>query len=131
MRLKNRGNANYEGLTKIAKARMNKGLSIADVCRFTGLSYDNYIKYERGKAKEQYMCIDTLVKLSQMLGVDLLSEYHYFKLNSAQIVREYMSKYNLTISKFAEMCGVSTTAVKQWRNGTCSPSYDKWLNIFK
>lgn len=131
LRLKNRGNANHEGLTSIAKARLDKGLSIAEVCRLTGLSYDNYIKYERCEIKEQYMCLDTLRKLSDALDVNLISEYHQFKMNSMQIVREYMNNHNLTICRFAKICGVSTNAVKQWRNGTCSPSYEKWKKYFK
>lgn len=107
------------------------GLSIAEVCRRTGLSYDNYIKYEREQVKEQYMSLETLRKLSDVLEIDLMSEYHKFKQNSMQIVREYMDKHKLSICKFAEICGVSANTVKQWRNGTCSPSHSIWEKHFQ
>lgn len=129
--LKNRGNANHEGLTQIQKAREIKGLSIAEVCRRTGLSYDNYIKYEREEVKIQYMNLETLDKISDVLGVNLLTDYHTFKKNSVQVVKQYMEENKLSIRKFAEICNVSATSVKQWRNGKCSPSYEIWEKYFK
>ena len=112
--LKNRGNANPNGLTQLEKARLTKGLSIAEICRQTGLSYDNYIKYERGEVGEQYMNFDTLHKLSDILDINLFSEYHHFKQNSMQIVRNFMEDHNLSIRRFATICGVSATSIKQW-----------------
>ena len=135
--MKNRGNANPNGLTQLEKARLTKGLSIAEICRLTGLNYDNYIKYERGEIGEQHTNFDTLHKLSDILGINLfseyphLSEYHHFKQNSMQIVRNFMEDHNLSIRRFATICGVSVTSVKQWRNGTCSPSFKIWEKIFK
>jgi transcriptional regulator with XRE-family HTH domain len=129
--LKNRGNTNHEGLTRLQKARKIKGLSIADITRLTGLSYDNYIKYEREEVKIQYMNLETLKKLSDVFGIDLMTDYHVFKQNSAQNVKQYMEKHKLSIRKFAEICGVSASSVKQWRNGTCSPSYEIWKKFFK
>lgn len=134
LRLKNRGNDNHNDvtcLTQIHKARLKKNLSIADVCRLTGLSYDNYIKYEKGIVKEQYMCIETLQKLSCVLDIDIISPYNKFKINAQSIVRDYMADNNLSISKFADICSVSTTTVKHWRNGICSPSYEIWERYFK
>lgn len=128
---RSRGNANRQGLTRLEKARLQIVLSIAEVCRRTGLSYDNYIKYEREQVKEQYMSLETLRKLSDVLEIDLMSEYHKFKQNSMQIVRGYMDKHKLSICKLAEICGVSTTTVKQWRNGTCSPSHSIWEKHFQ
>lgn len=130
LRLKKAGK-NNSGLTKLAKARIEKGLSIADITRLTGLSYDNYSKYEREEVEEQYKCIETLKKLSDVLGIDLLTDYHKFKINSVDIVRDYMSINKLSIQKFAEICGVSTTTIKNWRRGTCSPSYELWEKFFK
>ena len=119
------------GLTRLAKARAEKGLTIADITRLTGLSYDNYIKYEREEVEEQYMSIETLNKLSDVLGIDLLTDYHKFKMNSSQIIREYMERNKLSIRKFALICEVSVTTVKNWRNGICSPSYELWEKFFK
>ena len=62
LRLRKAGKSN-SGLTHLAKARIEKGLSIADITRLTGLSYDNYIKYEHEEVDEQYKCIETLKKL--------------------------------------------------------------------
>ena len=129
--MKNRGNANYRELTQLEKARLNKGLSISEVCRLINLSYDNYIKYEKEEVKPQYMCLDTLRKISDVLKIDLISDYHNFKANSASVVKKYMDDHNLSIRKFAEKCKVSVTTVKNWRNGSCSPSYDKWEQFFK
>ena len=131
MPLRSRGNANHRELTQLEKARLNKGLSISEVCRLTNLSYDNYIKYEREEVKAQYMCFDTMRRISDVLEIDLMSDYHCFKANSAQIVKAYMDNHNLSIRKLAEKCKVSVTTVKNWRNGSCSPSYDKWEQFFK
>ena len=130
LRLRKVGKSN-SGLTRLAKARAEKGLTIADITRLTGLSYDNYIKYEREEVEEQYMSIETLNKLSDVLGIDLFTDYHKFKMNSSQIIREYMERNRLSIRKFALMCEVSATTVKNWRNGICSPSYELWEKFFK
>ena len=130
LRLKKAGKNNF-GLTRLAKARIEKGLSIADITRLTGLSYDNYIKYEREEVEEQYKCIETLKKLSDVLGIDLLTDYHKFKMDSSHIVKEYMERNKLSIHKFALQCEVSETTVKNWRRGTCSPSYELWERFFK
>ena len=106
-------------------------MTIADITRLTGLSYDNYIKYEREEVEEQYMSIETLNKLSDVLGIDLFTDYHKFKMNSSQIIREYMERNRLSIRKFALICEVSVTTVKNWRNGICSPSYELWEKFFK
>ncbi|MBR6624125.1 MAG: transcriptional regulator [Ruminococcus sp.] len=128
--MKKAGKNNF-GLTRLAKARIEKGLSIADITRLTGLSYDNYIKYEREEVEEQYKCIETLKKLSDVLGIDLLTDYHKFKMDSSHIVKEYMERNKLSIHKFALQCEVSETTVKNWRRGTCSPSYELWERFFK
>ena len=130
LQLRKVGKSN-SGLTRLAKARAEKGLTIADITRLTGLSYDNYIKYEREEVEEQYMSIETLNKLSDVLGIDLLTDYHKFKMNSSQIIREYMERNKLSIRKFALICEVSVTTVKNWRNGICSPSYELWEKFFK
>ena len=90
--MKNRGNANHRELTQLEKARLNKGLSISEVCRLINLSYDNYIKYEKEEVKPQYMCLDTLRKISDVLKIDLISDYHNFKANSASVVKKYMEE---------------------------------------
>lgn len=115
----------------ILKARINKGLTIAQVCRLTNLSYDNYIKYEQEKVKPQYMCLETLSKISKVLGIDLLSEYHTFKINSSKHIRKYMLDNHLSIRKAALAFGVSAQTVKNWLNGKCSPSYEMWETYFK
>jgi len=130
LRLKKAGK-NNSGLTRLAKARIEKGLSIADITRLTGLSYDNYIKYEREEVEEQYKCIETLKRLSDVLGIDLLTDYHKFKMDSSHIVKEYMERNKLSIRKFGAICEVSETTVKNWRRGTCSPSYELWEKFFK
>ena len=130
LRLKKAGK-NNSGLTHLAIARIEKGLSIADITRLTGLSYDNYIKYEREEVEEQYKCLKTLKMLSDVLGIDLMTDYHKFKMNSAIIVRNYMSENNISIRKFAELSGVSATTIKNWRCGKCSPSYELWKKFFK
>ena len=122
---------NNSGLTHLAKARIEKGLSIADITRLTGLSYDNYIKYEREEVDEQYKCIETLKKLSDVLEIDLLTDYHKFKMDSSHIAREYMERNKLSIRKFAEICEVSETTVKNWRKGICSPCYELWEKLFQ
>ena len=131
LRLKKVGNNNPTGLTHLAKARIEKGLSIADITRLTGLSYDNYIKYEREEVKAQYMNLDTLKKLSDVLDTDLLTDYHRFKMDSIRIVSEYMERNKISIRVFAAKCDVSATTVKNWRRGTCSPSYELWEKFFK
>ena len=118
-------------LPPLAKARKNKGLSIADITRLTGLSYDNYIKHEKEEVKAKYMSLDTLQKLSKLLEIDLITDYHRFKMYASQCVIDYMTDNNLSISRFAERCGVSTTTVKNWRRGVCSPSYELWEKIFR
>ncbi len=122
---------NNSGLTHLAKARIEKGLSIADITRLTGLSYDNYIKYEREEVEEQYKCIETLKKLSDVLGIDLLTDYHKFKMDSSHIIKGYMERNKLSIRKFALQCEVSDTTVKNWRKGICSPCYELWKKFFK
>ena len=112
--LKKVGNDN-SGLTHLAKARIEKGLSIADITRLTGLSYDNYIKYEKEEVKTQYMSLDTLRKLSEVLDIDLMTDYHKFKENAVQLVREHMERNKLSIRKLAAECGVSVTTVKNWQ----------------
>lgn len=131
LRLRKVGKNNPNGLTHLAKARIKKGLSIAEITRLTGLSYDNYIKYEREEVKAQYMSLDTLRKLSDVLDVDLMTDYHRFKMNAVQLVCEHMEHNNVSIRKFAVECDVSATTVKHWRNGTCSPSYEIWEKVFK
>lgn len=129
--LKKVGKDNPTGLTTLEQARLSKGLSIADITRLTGLSYDNYIKYEKEEVKAQYMSLDTLRKLSDALDIDLMTDYHRFKMNAVQLVCEHMERNSLSIRKFAAECGVSATTVKNWRNGTCSPSYEIWEKVFK
>ena len=129
--LKRRGNDNNRLVTPIAIARINKGLSITEVCKLTGLSYDNYIKYERGEVKEQHKNFDTLKKISDVLNINLMNDYLSFKTVSQKRVRSYMETYNLSIRKLAKMCNVSITTIKNWRNGKCSPSYEVWQRIFK
>ena len=130
LRLRKAGK-NNSGLTTLAKARIEKGLSIADITRLTGLSYDNYIKYEKEEVKAQYMSLDTLRKLSDVLGIDLMTDYHKFKMDSSHIVKEYMERNKFSIRKFALQCEVSETTVKNWRKGVCSPSYELWEKFFK
>lgn len=118
-------------LPKVAEARLRLGLSIAEVCRRAHISPDNYVKYERETVEPQYMSLETLQKLSEVLQIDLFSDYHRFKQNSVELVKAYMKKHGVTNREFAEICGVSVTTVKNWRNGTCSPSYELWEKIFK
>ena len=129
--LKNRGNANHTFVTHLFELRVRQGLTIADITRLTGISYDNYIKYEKGLVKPQYMNLDTLKKLSNIFGENLLTEYHIFKQNSQQIVIRYKSEHRLSISQFAQLMNVSKQTIKHWLNGTCSPSYEKWKLYFK
>lgn len=77
------------------------------------------------------MNLNTLKKLSDVLGEDLLTDYHKFKINSSQIVCEYMERNKLSIRGFAKICDVSTTTIKNWRNGTCAPSSSMWKKFFK
>ena len=74
LQLKKAGKNNSIGLTHLAKARIEKGLPIADITRLIGLSYDNYIKYEKEEVKAQYMSLDTLRKLSDVLDINLMTE---------------------------------------------------------
>ena len=60
-----------------------------------------------------------------------MTDYHKFKANAAEQVRQYMDNHKLSLRKFAEQAGVSATTIKQWRNGTCSPSYKLWDRVFK
>ena len=129
--LKNRGNDNHRLVTHITKARINNGLSITEICKLTGLSYDNYIKYERDEVKDQYKNFDTLKKISDVLNINLMNDYLSFKTNSKERVRSYMELHNLSIRKLAKICNVSITTIKNWRNGKCSPSYEMWQRIFK
>lgn len=129
--LKHQGNKIPNDITQIGKARLEKGFSIADICRMTKLSYDNYIKYEKGIIQEQYMSIEPLKRISNALGKDFLSSYHHFKENSASNVKKYMEEHNLSNRKFAAECSVSITTIKHWRNGTCSPSYEMWQKFFQ
>lgn len=118
-------------LNKFKRARLLKGLSIMELCRCIDISYDNYIKYEKDEVKEQYMCLNTLIKFSQVCDCDVLTDYHKFKLNAQANVRDFMQSHKYSIRKFAKLCEVSVTTVKHWRNGTCSPSYEIWDRIFK
>ena len=111
--------------------RESRWMSIAEVTRRTGLSYDNYVKYENGTVREQYMCIDTLLKLSELFNVDLLTDYHKFKMHAAKHIIQYMDEHHLTNPQLAEQCGVSITSVKQWKSGKCAPSYEMWGKHFK
>lgn len=129
--LKNRGNDNHRLVTQITKARINNGLSITEICKLTGLSYDNYIKYERDEVKDQYKNFDTLKKISDVLNINLMNDYLSFKTNSKERVCSYMELHNLSIRKLAKICNVSITTIKNWRNGKCSPSYEMWQRIFK
>lgn len=128
--LKSRGNDNRL-ITHISEARLNKNLSINKVCELTGLSYDIYMKYERDEVKEQYKNLNTLRKISAVLDLDLFNDYLRFKANSKENVCNYMSTYKFSIRKFAKLCDVSNTTVKNWRSGICCPSYDKWEKFFK
>ena len=76
------------------------------------------------------MCLDTLRRLSDVLEIDLLTDYHRFKANAAERVMQYMDSHKLSIRKFAEQAGVSASTIKQWRNGTCSLSYELWERFF-
>ena len=129
--LKNRGNDNHTDVTHLSQIRINKGFAVADVCRKTGLSYDNYIKYEREEVKIQHMNINTLQKLSNVFGINLLHPYHIFKLHSAEIVKEYMVNNRLSIRDSAKYFKTSVTTIKHWRKGICSPSYEMWEKYFK
>lgn len=117
----------------IYKARIIKGYNVTETARLCNLSYDNYIKYEKGKVKYQYMDLKTLDKISKVLDVDLISSSDYlkFKKDSAEIIKKYMADNKISIRTFAEVLNVSSTTIKQWRNGKCSPSYEIWLNYFK
>ncbi len=77
------------------------------------------------------MNLDTLKKLSVVLDTDLFTDYHKFKLDSSRLVREYMERNHISIRAFAAKCGVSSTTVKNWRNGTCAPSFEIWEKVFK
>ena len=131
LQLKNRGNDNHRLVTRIAKARINNGLSITEICKLTGLSYDNYIKYERDEVRDQYKNFDTLKKISDVLNINLMNDYLSFKTHSKERVCSYMESHNLSIRKLAKICNVSVTTIKNWRNGKCSPSYEMWQRIFK
>ena len=77
------------------------------------------------------MNLDTLKKLSDVLGIDLLTDYHRFKMDSSRIMCEYMERNHISIRAFAAKCSVSATTVKNWRNGTCAPSFEIWEKVFK
>ena len=79
------------------------------------------------------MDLKTLDKISKVLDVDLISSSDYlkFKKDSAETIKKYMADNKISIRTFAELLNVSTTTIKQWRNGKCSPSYEIWLNYFK
>ena len=115
----------------ILEARIDKGLTISDVCRLSGLSYDNYIKYELEKVKPQHMSLQTLDKLSKILDIELITDYHIFKANSCQCVKEYMFANHLSNRKAALWFGVSVQSIKNWLAGKCSPSYEIWEKFFK
>lgn len=74
----------------MAEARLRLGLSIAEVCRRAHISPDNYVKYERETVEPQYMSLETLQKQSEVLQIDLFSDYHRFKQNSVELVKAYM-----------------------------------------
>ena len=112
LQLKNRGNDNHRLVTRIAKARINNGLSITEICKLTGLSYDNYIKYERDEVKDQYKNFDTLKKISDVLNINLMNDYLSFKTHSKEKVCSYMELHNLSIRKLAKICNVSITTKK-------------------
>lgn len=131
LRLLHCGTINREYITHFEKARLLKGLTIAEVCRETGLSYDNYIKYEKGKVKEQYMSLDTLSKLSAVLDFDFKTDYHKFKEHSAEHVCSFMSENQYSIRQLAKVLNVSATTIKHWRSGVCAPSYLIWERFFK
>ena len=131
LQLKKAGDVNHSYVTHIQELRLKQGLTVADITRLTGLSYDNYMKYEKGLVKPNYTCLDTLEKLSNVFGEDLTTDYHKFKKDSQRIVNEYKTKHNLSISQFANMMGVSKATVKNWLYGVCAPSYDKWEQYFK
>lgn len=128
---KNRGNDNHCNITNLHELRVSKGLTIADICKKTGLSYDNYIKYEKGYVKLQYMSINTLQKLSVIFETNLLSNYHIFKMNASKEIKAYMNIHKLSIRHCAKHFKVSTTTVKNWLKGVCSPSYNTWEKYFK
>lgn len=129
--LKHRGNDNHEVVPYLKKLRLKQGLTIADITRLTGINYDSYIKYEKGFVKPEYMNLNTLEKLSNLFGENLLTDYHIFKKNSKQIIARYKNEHKLSVSQFSKMMGVSTHTIKNWLNGTCAPSYDKWDLYFK
>ena len=114
-------------------SRIKKGYSISQTAKLCGLDTDVYAKYEKEKIEYQYMNLDTLDKISKTLNVDLISNSDYlkFKKNSVEIIRNYMKINKISIRKFAEILNVSTTTIKQWRNGKCSPSYEMWESYFK
>ena len=127
----NLGNDSHWDITHLKEARLERGLSIAEICRKTNLSYDNYIKYEKNIVKPQYMNLSTLQKISKMLGINLIDDYQLFKQNSSQIIKQYMTNNHLTVKRMAEIMNTSQTTIKNWRRGICSPSYYKWEKYFK
>lgn len=116
---------------RLKYARLKNKLSIAELCRKINFTPDMYAKYEKGIVTLDNMNISILVKISKLCNIDVLDDYHKFKLKSSEVVIRYMDDKKISIRKLAKQLNVSVTTVKNWRSQKCCPSYQLWKTVFQ
>ena len=119
---------------KLKVARMASGLTSAGLVQKADIELSTYSRYENGDFCEDTVDLEIFKRLAVALELDeyaFFDEFMLFRDNSAEIVREFMKEKDFTIKKTAEVCGVSETSVKNWRNGKCSPRREVWGRVLK
>ena len=119
---------------KIKYARLTARLKSREVAERAGIAVTTYCRYERGEIMDEHIDCGILVRIAEACGFPrdfCLDNYHKFRCGSAEIVRSYMADKGFTNEGLAAQLGVSTTTVKQWKKGKCSPSLEKWQAAFR
>jgi transcriptional regulator with XRE-family HTH domain len=119
---------------KLKVARAASGLTSAGLVQKAEVDLSTYSRYENGDFCEDTVDLEVFKRLAIVLELDeyaLFDEFMLFRDKSKEIVQDYMVEKGFTIKKMAEVCGVSETSVKNWRQGKCSPRREVWERVFK
>ena len=119
---------------KIKYARLTARLKSREVAERAGIAITTYCRYERGEIMDEHIDCGILVRIAEACGFPrdfCLDNYQRFRCGSAEVVRKYMTDKGFTNEGLAAQLGVSTTTIKQWKRGKCSPSHKQWEAAFR
>ena len=115
---------------KLRWLRCQRNLFQVEVANYAGLRRSTYVGYEEG-VRDSYP-MDKLAKIAALFGVpvdDLLDEYNDFLTRQAEEVRVIRKGLGLSQEQFAEVLGVSESAVRRWESGRAKMTKGMWERV--